>query len=83
MHTKISVCTIVYPLQSCIKCYREKKKKKKKKKAIVYGQFYRKSTDKVAHAQSVCTRPFSPRWEGPGDEANDEYTDVILRACPP
>ena len=22
-----------------------------------------------AHAQSVCTRPFSPRWEGPGDEA--------------
>ena len=30
---KISVCTIVYPLQNCIKYYRQKKKKKKK------GQF--------------------------------------------
>ena len=28
---KISVCTIVYPLQNCIKYYRQKKKKKKKK----------------------------------------------------
>ena len=24
---------------------------------------------KLAHAQSVCTRPFSPHWEGAGDEA--------------
>ena len=24
---------------------------------------------KLAHAQSVCTRPISPRREGPGDEA--------------
>ena len=31
---KISVCTIVYPLQNCIKYYRQKKKKKKKKKSI-------------------------------------------------
>ena len=23
----------------------------------------------MAHAQLVCTRLFSPRWEGPGDEA--------------
>ena len=30
-----------------------------------------------AHAQSVCTRPFSPRWEGPGDEAR---TRSILQA---
>ena len=31
---------------------------------------YPDSGYKLAHAQSVCTRPFSPRWEGPGDEAN-------------
>ena len=30
---------------------------------------YPDSGYKLAHAQSVCTRPFSPRWEGPGDEA--------------
>ena len=29
---------------------------------------YPDSGYKLAHAQSVCTRPFSPRWEGPGDE---------------
>ena len=31
---------------------------------------YPDSGYKLAHAQSVCTRPFSPRWEGPGDEAS-------------
>ena len=30
---------------------------------------YPDSWYKLAHAQSVCTRPFSPRREGPGDEA--------------
>ena len=30
---------------------------------------YPDSRYKLAHAQSVCTRPFSPRREGPGDEA--------------
>ena len=30
---------------------------------------YPDSGYKLAHAQSVCTRPFSPHWEGPGDEA--------------
>ena len=35
---------------------------------------YPDSGYKLAHAQSVCTRPFSPRWEGPGDEASMHYT---------
>ena len=30
------------------------------------------------HAQSVCTRPFSPRWEGPEDEASACYTFVLV-----
>ena len=34
-----------------------------------------------AHAQSVCTRPFSPRWEGPGDEANCVATLKITKLC--
>ena len=38
-------------------------------KAIVYGQFYGRITDNQAHAQSVCTRPFLPHRERPGDEA--------------
>ena len=35
----------------------------------MYGHFYGNFTGNLAHAQSVCTRPFS-RGEGPGDEAN-------------
>ena len=35
---------------------------------------YPDSGYKLAHAQSVCTRPFSPRWEGPGDEARSYST---------
>ena len=31
---------------------------------------YPDSGYKLAHAQSVCTGPFFPRWEGPGDEAS-------------
>ena len=31
---------------------------------------YPDSGYKLAHAQSVCTRPFSPRREGLGDEAS-------------
>ena len=34
----------------------------------MHGHFYGKFTGNLAHAQSVCTRPFS-RGEGPGDEA--------------
>ena len=37
---------------------------------------YPDSGYKLAHAQSVCTRPFSPRWEGPGDEAILWYTNA-------
>ena len=37
---------------------------------MVYGHFYGNFTDNRAHAQSVCTRPFLPRREGPGDEAS-------------
>ena len=36
---------------------------------------------KRAHAQSVCTRPFLPRREGPGDEARiitDEMHPYML-----
>ena len=36
---------------------------------IVHGHFYGNFTGNLAHAQSVCTRPFS-RGEGPGDEAS-------------
>ena len=32
---------------------------------------YPDSRYKLAHAQLVCTRPFSPGREGPGDEANN------------
>ena len=35
----------------------------------MHGHFYGNFTGNLAHAQSVCTRPFS-RGEGPGDEAN-------------
>ena len=34
----------------------------------MHGHFYGNFTGNLAHAQSVCTRPFS-RGEGPGDEA--------------
>ena len=33
---------------------------------------------KLAHAQSVCTRPSSPRREGPGDEASNHCTIAHL-----
>ena len=35
----------------------------------MHGHFYGNFTGNLAHAQSVCTRPFS-RGEGPGDEAS-------------
>ena len=34
----------------------------------MHGHFYGNFTGNLAHAQSVCTGPFS-RGEGPGDEA--------------
>ena len=34
----------------------------------MHGHFYGNFTGNLAHAQSVCTRPFS-RGEGSGDEA--------------
>ena len=37
---------------------------------------YPDSGYKLPHAQLVCTRPFSPRWEGPGDEA------IVVRTRP-
>ena len=37
---------------------------------------YPDSGYKLAHAQSVCTRPFSPRWERPGDEARCKCTPL-------
>ena len=40
----------------------------------MHGHFYGNFTGNLAHAQSVCTRPFS-RGEGPGDEATF-YTDI-------
>ena len=40
---------------------------------------YPDSGYKLAHAQSVCTRPFSPHWEGPGDEANSSYDTINKR----
>ena len=43
---------------------------------------YPDSGYKLAHAQSVCTSPFSPRWEGPGDEASGTpyaCTEIIFR----
>ena len=36
---------------------------------VLHGHFYGNFTGNLAHAQSVCTRPFS-RGEGPGDEAS-------------
>ena len=38
----------------------------------MHGHFYGNFTGNLAHAQLVCTRPFS-RGEGPGDEAR--WTD--------
>ena len=38
----------------------------------MHGHFYGNFTGNLAHAQSVCTRPFS-RGEGPGDEASLEH----------
>ena len=39
----------------------------------MHGHFYGNFTGNLAHAQSVCTRPFS--WgEGPGDEAIRPHT---------
>ena len=36
----------------------------------MHGHFYGNFTGNLAHAQSVCTRPFSQGGgEGPGDEA--------------
>ena len=35
----------------------------------MHGHFYGNFTGNLAHAQSVCTGPFS-RGEGSGDEAN-------------
>ena len=45
---------------------------------------YPDSGYKLAHAQSVCTRPFSPRWEGPGDEASLALyiARIVTRGCP-
>ena len=39
---------------------------------------YPDSGYKLAHAQSVCTRPFSPRREGPGDEATCTCTCMLV-----
>ena len=43
---------------------------------------YPDSGYKLAHAQSVCTRPFSPRWE-PGDETSTypETLCSLQNAC--
>ena len=49
--------------------------------AVSYS-IYGKSTDNFAHAQSVCTRPFFPRWEGTGDEATATGTRVISKHPP-
>ena len=47
----------------------------------MHGHFYGNFTGNLAHAQSVCTRPFS-RGEGPGDEAITPlylYKKMIIR----
>ena len=45
---------------------------------------YPDSGYKLAHAQSVCTRPFSPCWEWPGDEATWRVYPVgmLQPSCP-
>ena len=47
----------------------------------MHGHFYGNFTANLAHAQSVCTRPFSRGGgEGPGDEANPilGFSEVLL-----
>ena len=46
----------------------------------MHGHFYGNFTGNLAHAQSVCTRPFS-RGEGPGDEANAFGVISLIRKC--
>ena len=38
---------------------------------------YQDSGYKLAHAQSVCTRPFSLHREGPGDEAITDWHYLV------
>ena len=43
----------------------------------MHGHFYGNFTGNLAHAQSVCTRPFS-RGEGPGDEAMQNQSTAVF-----
>jgi hypothetical protein len=44
---------------------------------------YPDSGYKLAHAQLVCTRPFSLHWEGPGDEATVEKIASSIQSAAP